>query len=73
MRVRLNDGRTVVILKDEWRFCSKHVALLMQLQIEVPSLMLRAETTYGIARQVLVSDLNLDHEELRFLNPADAA
>lgn len=69
MRCRLTDGRTVVYV---WHFkhTSKCIALLMQLQVETPSLELVADGPDNRRRVVLVSDLNLDHEELRFLNPA---
>lgn len=72
MRVRLDDKRTVVRLS-HFTYCAKHIALLMQLQIEVPSLAIPAQTIAGTMRTVLVADLVLDHEEIRFLNPADAA
>jgi hypothetical protein len=72
MRVRLNDGRTVVKLH-HFRFCAKHVALLMQLTMEAPSLELKADSNIGMPKFVLAGDLNLDHMELTFLNPADAA
>lgn len=71
MRVRLNDGRTVVRLA-HFTHCSKHIALLMQLQIETPSLELKSDTSYGMPKTVLAADLNLDHEELQFLNPIAA-
>lgn len=64
MRVRILNTKSVVTIK-YWSFSSKHVALLMQLQAEVPSLPLPIEPIGS----VLVSDLDLSHEELRFLNP----
>ena len=72
MRCRLTDGRTVVYV---WHFkhTSKCIALLMQLQVETPSLELVVDGPDNRRRIVLVSDLNLDHEELRFLNPVDVA
>lgn len=72
MRCRLNDGRTVVHI---WHFkhTTKCMALLMQLQVETPSLELVVDGPDNRRRIVLVSDLNLDHEELRFLNPVDVA
>lgn len=72
MRVRLVDGRTVVKLH-HFRYCSKHVALLTQLSAETPSLELKADSNIGMPKFVLAGDLNLDHQELTFLNPADAA
>lgn len=72
MRVRLDDRRTVVRLQ-HFRHCAKHVALLMQLQIETPSLPLPATNASGLPMVVIAARLTLDHEELRFLNPADAA
>jgi hypothetical protein len=72
MRVRLDDKRTVVRLH-HFRHSAKHIALLMQLQIEVPSLELQADNSSGLPTRVIAARLVLDHEELRFLNPADAA
>ena len=63
------DAKTVVRLR-HFTFCSKHVALLMQLQIETPSLPL--QTDGALKPVVLVIDLNLDHEKLLFLNPQAA-
>lgn len=45
----------------------------MQLQMETPSLVLTAESPSDRAAHILVADLLLDYEELRFLNPAEAA
>ena len=72
MRCRLHDGRTVVKLRD-FRFCAKHIALLTQLAAEAPNIELKADSNIGMPKFVLVADLNLDLEELRFLNPAEAA
>lgn len=72
MRIRVNGSKAVVRLH-HFRFCSKHIALLMQLQAETPSLVLTAESHLDRYQHILVSDLNLDHEELQFLNPAEAA
>lgn len=72
MRARLVNQKTVVRLA-HFRFCSKHIALLMQLQIETPSLVLDAESPTDRHAHILVADLDLNYEELRFLNPAEAA
>jgi hypothetical protein len=56
-----------------FRYESKHIALLMQLQIEVPALDLVAVGQDGKPMIVQPARLNLDYEELRFLNPASAA
>lgn len=72
MRVRLDGSKMVVRLLD-FRYCSKHIALLMQLQIETPSLPLPAEDASGRRINVIPARLMLDHEEMRFLNPSTAA
>lgn len=68
VRVRLEHRKEVLNLW-HFRFVSKHIELLRQLQIEVPSLELVAFGPDGKRRVILVGDLNLDHKELRFLNP----
>lgn len=45
----------------------------MQLQMETPSLPLQAESVSGLPVTVIAGRLVLDHEELRFLNPSEAA
>lgn len=71
MRVRLDDRRTVVRLY-HFTHCAKHIALLMQLQIETPSLELKGDNASGLPTVVIAARLVLDHEELRFLNPIAA-
>lgn len=68
MRVRLEHRKEVLNLW-HFRFTAKHIELLRQLQVETPSLELAVFTADGKRRVVLVGDLNLDHEDLRFLNP----
>lgn len=72
MRVRLHGGKIVVKLL-HFNFCSKHVALLMQLQLEVPNLVLFTDSPSWNPVMVPLHKLDLDHEELRFLNPLEAA
>jgi len=72
MRVRLQGRKTVVTLR-HFRYCSKHIAILMQLQAETPSLELYCESPEARTQIVLVAHLELDHEDLRFLNPSAAA
>lgn len=71
MRVRINGSKTVVRLH-HFRYCAKHIKLLLGLQAETPSLVLTAESSNDKYSHVLVSDLLLDYEELRFLNPSEA-
>lgn len=72
MRVRLTNGKTVVKLL-HFHYCAKHVALLMQLQLETPNLMLFTDSPTWNPILVSMHKLNLDHEELRFLNPSETA
>jgi hypothetical protein len=72
MRVRLDGGKVVVKLL-HFRYCSKHIALLMQLQLEVPNMVLFTESPSWNPFMVPLHKLDLDHEELRFLNPSEAA
>lgn len=72
MRVRINGSKTVIRLH-HFRYCHKHIKLLFELQAETPSLVLTAQSPSDKCAHVLVSDLLLDAEELRFLNPAEAA
>lgn len=72
MRCRLTSDKRVVALA-HWRFCSKHIVLLKALQFEVPNLQLLATAPNGSSIVVPAFSLNLEDEELRFLNPLEAA
>lgn len=69
MRVRLDSGQ-VVTLK-HFKYCSAHVELLKRLQLEVENLELLATGPNGPC-VIPCFRLNLDWEELRFLNPLAA-
>lgn len=72
MRVRLDDGKTVVKL-NHFVFKHAHIALLKNIQLETPNLELVGTGPAGHRIVVPVFRLNLDIEELRFLNPSVAA
>lgn len=72
MRVRLNGSKTVVTLK-HFRYCHQHRELLVAIQRDVENLELVITTSDGARAVVPAFRLNLDQEELRFLNPSEAA
>lgn len=68
MRVRLDDGKTVVTLK-HFRYTSAHIDLLRTIQRETENLELLAIGPDNRPRVIPAFKLNLDYEEIRFLNP----
>lgn len=72
MRVRLTGNRDVITLK-HFRYSNAHRELLALMQREVENLELVATTARGATIRVPIFRLNLDYEELRFLNPSEAA
>jgi hypothetical protein len=71
MRVLLTDGKTVVTLK-HFRYSARHRELLRLIQCEVENLELLAVGPNGPC-VIAAFRLNLDSEELRLLNPSEAA
>jgi len=68
MRVRASDGRVVRLL--HFRYCAKHLALILELQSEIPNVKIdaRDEVTHAY-RQIPAFQLNLERVELAMLNP----
>lgn len=69
MRIRVKGKKQVLMVKHFE--CKKHIDLLRTLQREVPKLNLecfRDEDGYPV--RIPIAELNLDTEELWFLNPS---
>lgn len=69
MRIRLVESKKIVLVK-HFQYKAKHIELLTQLCAELPEMYLEGfYSDSGSPVRVRLEELDLDPEELRFLNP----